>query len=86
MKLLNVHEYGIAAQACLDRAVWDYYQGGSDDEVTLQTSRQAFERLRLRPRMLVNTSNCNLQTYVLGTPVSMPILVFAPRLYSLLTF
>ncbi|HZR40743.1 MAG TPA: alpha-hydroxy acid oxidase [Ktedonobacteraceae bacterium] len=54
---------------------WDYYQGGSDDEVSLRANRTAFEHLRLRPRMLVNVSTCDLRTSVLGTPVSMPILV-----------
>ena len=54
---------------------WDYYQGGSEDEVSLRANRIAFERLRLRPRMLVDVSTCDLQTSVLGTSVSMPILV-----------
>lgn len=54
---------------------WDYYQGGSEDEVSLRANRVAFERLRLRPRTLVNISTCDLRTSVLGTDVSMPILV-----------
>ena len=54
---------------------WDYYQGGSEDEMSLRANRAAFEQLRLRPRMLVNASTCDLRTSVLGTSVSMPILV-----------
>jgi isopentenyl diphosphate isomerase/L-lactate dehydrogenase-like FMN-dependent dehydrogenase len=54
---------------------WDYYQGGSEDEVSLRGNRIAFEQLRLRPRMLVDVSTCDLRTSVLGTSVSMPILV-----------
>ncbi len=54
---------------------WDYYQGGSEDEVSLRANRAAFEQLRLRPRMLVKVSTCDLRTSVLGTSVSMPILV-----------
>ncbi len=54
---------------------WDYYQGGSEDEVSLRANRIAFEQLRLRPRMLVDVSTCDLRTSVLGTSVSMPILV-----------
>src|SRR5260370_17374856 len=54
---------------------WDYYQGGSEDEVSPRANRIAFERLRLRPRMLVDVSTCDLRTSVLGTSVSMPILV-----------
>src|SRR5579859_5665549 len=54
---------------------WDYYQGGSEDEVSLRANRAAFEQLRLRPRMLVNVSTCDLRTSLLGIPISMPILV-----------
>ncbi len=75
MQPVNVSEYEALAQALVDPAGWDYYQGGSDDEVTLRANRSAFERVRLRPRVLVDVSTCDLRTTVLGTPVSMPILV-----------
>ena len=59
----------------MEQAHWDFYNGGSDDEVTLRANRAAFERIRLRPRMLVDVSTIDSRTTVLGTPVSMPILV-----------
>ncbi len=80
MNLINLHDYEAAAQTCIERAAWDYYQGGSDDEVSLRANRTAFERIRLRPRMLVDVSSIDLSTTVLGTPVSMPVLV-APTAY-----
>lgn len=80
MKLINVHEYETLAQARMEPTAWDYYQGGSDDEVTLRANRSAFERIRLRPRVLVDARNIDLHTTVLGTPVSMPILI-APSAY-----
>ena len=80
MKLINIHEYETLAQARMEPTAWDYYQGGSDDEVTLRANRSAFERIRLRPRVLVDVRDIDLHTTVLGTPVSMPILV-APSAY-----
>jgi len=80
VKLINVHEYETTAQALIEPTAWDYYQGGSDDEVTLRANRSAFDRIRLRPRMLVDVRNIDIRTTVLGTPVSMPILV-APSAY-----
>src|SRR5262249_4629526 len=71
------------AQSHLDPVVWDYYQGGAEDEVTLRENVAAFARIRLRPRMLVDVSVRDLRTTVLGTPVSMPILV-APSAYHCL--
>ncbi len=62
---------------------WDFYQGGSDDEVTLRACRSDFERIRLRPRMLVDVSKCVMDTTVLGTPVSMPILAAATAFHGM---
>jgi len=72
---VNVFDYEALAQANIEPAAWDYYQSGVDDEVTLRANRAAFERIRLRPRMLVDVSTCEMRTTVLGTPVSMPILI-----------
>jgi isopentenyl diphosphate isomerase/L-lactate dehydrogenase-like FMN-dependent dehydrogenase len=82
---INVFEYEALAQAKMNPAFWDFYRGGSDDEVTLRANRTAFERIRLRPRVLVDVSAgaLNMRTTVLGTPVSMPILVAPTGLHSL---
>src|SRR3989440_4645380 len=59
----------------MEPAAWDYYQSGVGDEVTLRANRSAFERIRLRPRVLVDVNTCDMRTTLLGTPVSMPILI-----------
>ncbi len=83
MEPLNVFEYAKLAQERMEPAYWEYYYGGSDDEVTLRASRVAYERIRLRPRVLVDVSNCDTRTNVLGTPVGMPILVAPMALHCL---
>ena len=75
MELLNVFDYEALAQARMEPAAWDYYQSGVDDEVTLRANRSAFERIRLRPRVLVDVNTCDMRTTLLGTTVSMPILI-----------
>jgi isopentenyl diphosphate isomerase/L-lactate dehydrogenase-like FMN-dependent dehydrogenase len=72
---INLNDYEALAQARMHPAYWDYYQGGSDDEVTLRANRTAFERIRLRPRMLAGVDTGDVRTTVLGIPVSTPILV-----------
>lgn len=72
---INVFDYEILAEERLNPAFWGYYAGGSDDEVSVQTNQSDFGRIRLRPRMLVDVSQCETRTSVLGAPVSMPILV-----------
>src|SRR5256885_3125679 len=85
MEPINLNDYEILAQTRMDPTAWDFYQGGSDDEVTLRANRTAFERIRLRPRVLVDVSAgaLNMRTTVLGTPVSMPILVAPTALHSM---
>jgi isopentenyl diphosphate isomerase/L-lactate dehydrogenase-like FMN-dependent dehydrogenase len=80
---VNVFDYETLAQASMEPSAWNYYQSGSDDEVTLRANRRAFERIRLRPRMLVDVKACDMRTTVLGTPISMPILI-APTAFHCL--
>ncbi len=59
----------------MNLACWDYYAGGSDDEVSMRANREDIERIRLRPRMLVDVTQCDTSSSVLGLQVSMPVLV-----------
>lgn len=83
MEPINVFDYEARAQDCMKQEVWEYYQCGSDDEVTLRANRAAFERLRLRPRVLIGIESYHLETTVLGTPISMPIMVAPTAFHSL---
>src|SRR6266542_3914742 len=49
--------------------------GGAGDEVTLRENLAAFERCKLRPRVLVDVSSVSTATTVLGTQVALPILI-----------
>ena len=56
-------------------SAWAYYSAGADDEVTLGREREAFERLRLVPRVLRGVDHADTSTTVLGTPIRAPIMV-----------
>ncbi len=79
---INVMDYEALGRANMEPSDWDYYAGGSDDEVTLHANREAFRRLWLRPRMLVNVKTCDTRTTALGTPLSMPILAAPTALHG----
>ncbi|NNC74231.1 MAG: alpha-hydroxy-acid oxidizing protein [Acidimicrobiia bacterium] len=68
------------AKGNLTPGTYDYYAGGADDELTLADNLAAWQRMRLRPRVLRDVTDVDLATTVLGTPVSMPVLV-APTAY-----
>jgi isopentenyl diphosphate isomerase/L-lactate dehydrogenase-like FMN-dependent dehydrogenase len=73
MRPLNVFEYEKLAHERLYPAVWDYYSAGANDEVSLRANREAFARIQLRPRMLVDVSHVDMAATLLGTPLAMPI-------------
>src|SRR5229473_1070714 len=83
-ELVNVSDYLELAAAKVDPAVWCYFAGGAGDEVTLRANTAAYGRWRFRPRMLVDVSEITTATTVLGTPVSMPLLVAPFAMHGLL--
>ena len=73
--LLNVWDYQRAAEERLDPGAFGYFAGGANDEWTLRENIAAYARWVLRPRVLVDVSNVTTATTVLGTDVSLPVLV-----------
>jgi isopentenyl diphosphate isomerase/L-lactate dehydrogenase-like FMN-dependent dehydrogenase len=73
-KLLNVDDYREAARRRLPRGLFDYVDGGSDDEVTLRANRRAFDDVALLPRGAVWVERPDLGVELFGRRHSMPIL------------
>jgi len=72
---VNVQDYERLAEEKLEPSAFGYYAGGAGDEWTLRENVAAFGRWVLRPRVLVDVGSVTTATTVLGTDVSMPILV-----------
>ena len=72
---VNVADYEQLAAERLDPGVHGYFAGGAGDEWTLRENVEAFARARLRPRVLVDVSDVTTATTVLGSEISMPLLV-----------
>jgi len=68
-------ELAARAQARLDPVHWDYFAGGAGDERTLRANEEAFQALRLVPRVLRATGPRDLHTTLLGTELCAPVLV-----------
>jgi (S)-mandelate dehydrogenase len=72
---LNIDELRAIAKRRLPRFVFDYVDGGAEDERTLAGNRAAFERLRWRPRTLVDVAARNSEATILGHPAALPAVV-----------
>src|SRR3990170_1199818 len=80
-ELLTLDDAERLAEAVVPADAWGYIAGGAGDERTLRWNREAFSNFALRPRVLVDVSSVTTETSVLGTPVSMPVLV-APMAFQ----
>ncbi|MEA5533538.1 alpha-hydroxy acid oxidase [Crocosphaera sp. XPORK-15E] len=80
---INLFEYESLAKEKLSGMAWDYYRSGALDEITLRKNRTVFEQYELYPKMLVDVSNIDLSTNILGQTLSMPLGV-APMAFQCL--
>jgi len=70
---LNVMEFEAVAKSLLPLAHQGFMMTGTDDEETLAANREGYKRFQLLPRRLVDFSNVNTRTEVLGIPFESPI-------------
>ena len=81
MDLINLFDYETASRGKLSQSAWDYYASGANDEITLRDNRDAYDRIKIRYRVLRDVSERDLTTTVLGHRVAMPVLV-APTAFQ----
>ncbi|WP_049572569.1 alpha-hydroxy acid oxidase, partial [Streptomyces sp. SBT349] len=79
-RALTLGDYAAQARAVLDPAVRDFIDGGAGDERALAANLGAFERTRLRPRVLSGVSEADTATEILGRRWAAPLAV-APLAY-----
>ena len=67
----NLAGYREAARRRLPRMVFEFIEGGAEDELSLRANRAAWEGLTFRPRVLTDTSTVSLATTVLGQELAL---------------
>jgi L-lactate dehydrogenase (cytochrome) len=74
-RVVNIADLRRAAQRRLPKVVFDYVDGGAEDEVTMRENCRAFQETTFRPRNAVALSSCQMRASVLGSEMSMPLLL-----------
>jgi (S)-mandelate dehydrogenase len=72
---LNVADYRELARRRLPKMLFDYLEGGAEDEQGLQHNREVFQNVRFRPRRLVDVSQRDLSSSLFGKRQSLPLLI-----------
>lgn len=71
----SIADLRAAAQRRLPRAIFDFFDGAAEDEITLRRNRQAFEDMRLLPRVLRDVSQVDTHTSWFGQNLSLPLAI-----------
>ncbi len=77
---VSLGDFESLAQGRISHLAFEYVAGGAGDEITLRENRAAFDRIRLRPRVLVDVSRLDTRVSLLGLELPFPILL-APTAY-----
>jgi len=72
---INIEDLREMARRRLPRAIFDFFDGGAEDEITLRDNCTAFQRLRLLPKVLVDVSSIDLKTEILGKTANLPLAI-----------
>ena len=71
-KAVNIEDLRQMARRRLPRAIFDFFDGGAEDEVTLRGNRAAFERVRLLPKVLVDVAHVDTTVQLMGAQAGLP--------------
>ncbi|MFW8564745.1 alpha-hydroxy acid oxidase [Orrella sp. 11846] len=74
-RVQNIENLRQLARRRLPRAVFDFYDGGAEDELTMKFNRQAFDEIQFIPRLLRNVSEIDLEINLFGSPCALPMMV-----------
>jgi 4-hydroxymandelate oxidase len=73
--LLSLFDFEAEAQKHISHGAWARISGGAADELTLKWNHEAYEKIRLKPRALVDVSKLDTRVTLFGQEFSYPILL-----------
>ncbi|MCG5078594.1 alpha-hydroxy acid oxidase [Paraburkholderia tagetis] len=71
-KILSLADFEVAARGFLPRPLFGYISGAAEDELSLAANRTAFERLKFRPKVLVDVARRSQETTIFGRRYASP--------------
>jgi 4-hydroxymandelate oxidase len=74
-RLVSLRDFERLASERMTRAAWEFIQSGAGDELTVRWNEEAFQRLRVRQRALVDVSRLDTRVRLLGRERPHPILL-----------
>jgi len=78
---VNLAELRLLAKRRVPKAVFDYVDGGANDELAYARSQEIYSKIEFKARVLRDVSVIDLKTKILGKESALPI-IFAPTGYT----
>lgn len=72
---LSIADLEVLARDRVSHGTWARISGGAADEITLRWNREAYDRIRLNPRILVDVSSIDTRIQLFGQELPFPILL-----------
>lgn len=83
-RITNVEDLRLLAKRKLPRALYEYIDSGSYDQITKRANRNDLDAIQFRQRVLIDVSGRSLETDILGTPSALPFALSPVGLSGLL--
>ncbi|KXT16695.1 hypothetical protein AC579_5229 [Pseudocercospora musae] len=83
VKILCINDLRDEATRKLDKTTREFYNSGSTDQVTINENSTAYNKYRVRPRVLVNVRDCDPSTSVFRRKISFPLGVSPAGLHAM---
>lgn len=77
---VSLGDFELLAHERMTAMAWEYISGGAGDEITLRRNREAYDRIELMPRVLVDVSRLDTRVNLFGRELPFPIML-APAAY-----
>jgi L-lactate dehydrogenase (cytochrome) len=82
---VSIEDLRQAARRRLPKAIFEFIDGGAQDEISLRANREDFARLRLLPRVLTDVAARDTSTTLLGDRIALPLVIAPTGLAGLLS-
>ena len=80
---VSLSDFESIAYRRMELMAWEYINSGAADEITLRWNREAFDKIRLNPRVLRDIPKLDTRTTVLGHELPFPVILAPTALHKL---
>ncbi|CAX45618.1 L-lactate dehydrogenase [cytochrome], putative [Candida dubliniensis CD36] len=82
-QIYNLYDFEFVARHTMDPIGWAYYSSSADGEATFRLNTGSYQRILFKPRVMIDVTEVDTSTTMLGTNVSAPFYITATALGKL---